>query len=204
MSDNIPIRDYSGSEQKIDVDPATEGSDTVHRQAVSLYAKNAAAADTVLKAESDGSLWVKITAGSIQLAAGTAAIGKLGSNPGVNIGEVSISDVITILTQGTSRTVATKAVDENSSGTTTLIPAPGASNKLYILGWYIRAEGAVDVTFKGDGATGNLTGPVEMADGEAYSQFFGDYAIPLANNEAFQIVLSAAVQVSGLIVYYTA
>lgn len=199
----VPIRDNVGDAQKIDVDSATEGADTVLRQAVSLYAKDATAADTAVAVDSSGNVKVYVSSGAVQLSAGIASVGKLGANSGVNIGTVAITGVLTTQTSGTSKVVACQKIDSAISGTLTVLASPGASSKLYVLGWFLKAEGAVDVKWKGDGGTGEITGPIEMADGDVIQHFFGDYSVPFENNEAFQLVTDAAIQVSGYVLYYT-
>jgi len=202
----ILIRDEQGDAQKIDVDSATDGADTVYRQAVSLYGKSTNAGDTPVAVNSSGYVKVYLMGGSSQIAAGSASIGKLGANSGVNIGTVSVDGTVVTSNAGTTRTVNCQKIDSAVNGTTTLVTGPGASSKLYIVGWYVRAEGGVDITFKGDGGTGDLTGPIDVVDATTINCFFGDYAIPLENNEAFQITCTshatAAVQLSGFVLYY--
>jgi hypothetical protein len=199
---NIPVRDYDGSEKKVDTDSTTEGSDTVHRPAVSLYGKESDAGDTPLAVDSDGDVQVDVKSGSVTLVAGTAEIGKLGANPGVNVGDVGISGVASVEQVDAGVSLLKAVIDEDTQGDKTIIAAPGASTALRIVAIYLKAEGTVTIILK-DSDGGSFSGPILLTNGEEFNQVLGNWPIPINTNAAFQINLDVtSVQISGYVLYF--
>jgi hypothetical protein len=199
---NIPIRDYDGSEKKVDTDTTTEGQDTVHRPAVSLYGKESTAGDTPLAVDTDGDVQVDVKSGVVSIAAGTAVIGKLGANPSVNIGDVAVSGVASVEQVDAGVSLLKAVIDEDSQGDKTIIAAPGASTSIRIVAIYLKAEGTVVITLK-DSNGGAFSGPILLTNGEEFNQVLGNWPIPIDTNAAFQINLDVnSVQVSGYVLYF--
>ena len=130
------------------------------------------------------------------LPAGTNAIGKLAANSGVDIGDVDL------LIPGTW---ASAAVDGSTSGDNELVALVGGSS-IYIVGITLVSQGDVEVVLESGIAGPDLTGAVSLsADGQGF-------VWPVAargwwaktdSGESLNMRLDAAIQVTGIVAYYT-
>jgi len=91
-------------------------------------------------------------------------------------------------------------INISTSGDNTIISAV-SGKKHYILKLVIIAEGAVDIILK-HGATA-WTGPMKFADLTGLTLDLEFAPLITDENEAFIINLSAAVTVTGFVIYYT-
>lgn len=140
-----------------------------------------------IKATEDGALLV-------QLAAGTFAIGTLAAGTAM-IGSVQHA--------GTAKTIL-KAVIDIATATTHSIIAAVSTEKIHICNIMFTVAGEVNVTLKSAGNA--ITGALDFGgtdEPRAMVHNFGDFPLICTVSEAFQILLSAAVQVSGYVTYYT-
>ncbi len=159
-------------------------------------------ADTTTIAEDTTSIDGKITAcntGAVVLAAGSAAIGKLAANSGVDIGDVDITSF------ANGKTIKRAVISGATSGNNTVIAAV-ADKKIKVLSVFLIAATAVTVRFE-SGADGTaLTGVMSVGAN-------GGFVLPApadptnhwfetAANELLNMELGGAVQVSGAITYY--
>ena len=130
------------------------------------------------------------------LPAGTNAIGKLAANSGVDIGDVDL------LIPGTW---ASAAVDGSTSGDNELVALVGGSS-IYIVGITLVSQGDVEVVLESGIAGPDLTGAVSLsADGQGF-------VLPVParawwaktdSGESLNMRLDAAIQVTGIVAYYT-
>jgi hypothetical protein len=107
--------------------------------------------------------------------------------------------------QATSQTIKRAVINASSSGDNTVVAAV-ASKKIKVIGALLVASGDVDVRFE-DGAGGSaLTGVMSLAaDGNGFvlpQAFPGFHWFETSVNTLLNLELSAAVQVSGCLVYY--
>lgn len=134
------------------------------------------------------------------IAAGTNAIGKLAANSGVDIGDVDVTSVLS------GKTIARAAISAATSGNNTIIAAAGASTKNKILAVILVAAGAVDVRFESGAGGAALTGVMSLTTNTGFvlpAPGTPDmHWIETGDNTLLNLELSAAVQVSGCIVYY--
>lgn len=96
--------------------------------------------------------------------------------------------------------MSSAAVSTASSGATSIVSAPGAGKRIRVLGYCLAAAGAV--TAKWQSAANDLTGAMSLATGVA--QPSGSYpggCLDCNANEALNINLGGAVQVSGWVNY---
>lgn len=95
--------------------------------------------------------------------------------------------------------IRTAAINTAASGATSLVSAV-AGNNIVVLAYHFSAAGAVNVKFQS--ASTDLTGAMTCATGVPHDAASTDYGLfQTATNEALNINLSGAVQVSGHIVY---
>lgn len=144
------------------------------------------------------------------LPAGTNAIGKLAANSGVDIGDVDVTSLPALVAGSavigkvqadfpSSQRLTQAAVNISSSGDNTIVAAV-ASQSTRVHGLLLVADTPVDVTVKT--GTTSRSGPMRL--GALYLPPGSTEALyKTANNEAFILNLSAAVQVSGTIWYET-
>jgi hypothetical protein len=101
-------------------------------------------------------------------------------------------------------TLQTAIIDTAASGDTTIVAAV-ASKMIYVLHWHLVAAAAVSIRWK-DGTPTNLTGAESLAanGGLATGNGQGVVLMTKTANKALILNLSAAVQVSGSIVYVAA
>lgn len=137
----------------------------------------------------DGALHVYIKdvdgAASIiaSLAAGTESIGK-------------------VQVEGPGQTMLKAAIDDSDGGNALAITAV-AAKKHHITMIVLTVDGATNIAFLT--AATPLSGPMDFGgSGEPKGMVsnFGNFPLVCATNEAFNITSSAAVQVSGYVVYY--
>lgn len=104
------------------------------------------------------------------------------------------------------KTILRAAISAASSGDNTLIAAAGAGIKNKILGIILVTSGDVDVRLESGAGGAALTGVISLAsDGNGFvlpATFPGYHWLETAANTLLNLELSAAVQVSGCIVYY--
>jgi len=115
---------------------------------------------------------------------------------------VSLADDMDIAASGTTYRAAISAA---AMGNNTLVVAAGAGLKIKVLGIILVASGDVDVRLE-DGAGGAaLTGIMSLAsDGNGFvlpMTFPGYHWMQTSDNTLLNLELSAAIQVSGCIVY---
>jgi hypothetical protein len=166
------------------------------------------------------------------LPAGTNAIGKLAANSGVDIGDVDILSIaagdnnignvdiasaipagtnnigdVDVLSLSSGKTILRAVISGATSGNNTIVAAAGGSLKIKVLSVCLVAAAAVTVRFE-SGADGTaLTGVMSLdaksgfvlnAPADPNCHWFETAANTLLNME-----LGGAVQVSGMITYYT-
>lgn len=107
-----------------------------------------------------------------------------------------------IYNSGTAVTPVYVSVSVASSGDNTLVAAAGASNKIRVLSAMLVAADAVTVAFE-DGASGTpLTGDMSLVAGSGFVLPYSKIGwFETTANTLLNLELSAAVQVSGCIVY---
>jgi len=128
------------------------------------------------------------------LEAGVAEIGKLAAGT-ATIGAVEIV--------GTSRTVLNAVITFSGSATHEVI-ALVTGEKIYITNLMFTVAGEVNLTLKS--ATDAISGAMDFGGADeprGMVQHFGNHPLETAAGEAFQILASAAVQVSGYVTYFT-
>lgn len=174
--------------------------------------------DTVpLQATAGGDLKVTLDSETVVLGAGSAAIGKLAANSGVDIGDVDVtsapardrttdnmgaalcSDALMI--DATVATPAFAAVNVASSGNNTLIAA-SSGNKIRVTGCMLVADGNVTVTFQ-DGAGGTaLSGDVPLTQFSGFTLPFSPVGwMEGGNNTLLNLSMDGAVSVDGVLTY---
>lgn len=172
--------------------------------------------DDVLDAALSGSELQVDIVGS--LPAGTAAIGKLAANSGVDIGDVDVTSISAgtnligqvysrpttgaIYNGTTSTTPAFVAIDAASSGDNTLLAAQGASNKIRVYALYLVSAGTVNVRFE-SGASGTaLSGQMNLVANTGFVLPYNPLGwFETAANTLLNLELSGAVSVDGGFVY---
>lgn len=157
------------------------------------------------------------TGSLVQLEAGTAAIGKLTANDGVDIGDVDVASqparVATVDNVGaaiqtnqmmdgiTSLTPKYAAINVGSSGDNTLVAAVTAK-KIRILQVILVAAGDVNVRFESGAAGTALTGIMALTTNSGFEASFCPVGhFETASNTLLNLELSAAVEVDGWLVY---
>jgi len=98
------------------------------------------------------------------------------------------------------KTIKVASINISTSGDNTIISAE-TGKRHYILKLVIIAEGAVDIILK-HGATA-WTGPMKFADLTGLTLDLDNCPLITGENEAFIINLSAAVTVTGFVMYFT-
>lgn len=98
-------------------------------------------------------------------------------------------------------TIAQAAVNVAASGSTQIV-AGVAGKIIYVLHWFLVAAGTVNATWE-DGAAGALTGAVPLVANSGVSAGSGAGVVlkTTTAGDALELNLSAAVQVSGVVVY---
>lgn len=100
------------------------------------------------------------------------------------------------------RTKRFAPVNFNTAASQQIVAAQGAGNKIKVVSLFLVAAGAVVVTFQS--AAGALSGPMSMVAGTPFALDAGDefgHLLETNPNEALNILLGGAVQVSGWIGY---
>ena len=147
------------------------------------------------------------------LPAGTAAIGKLAANSGVDIGDVDVTSlpalptgtnsIGTVVDGGSGKTLKRAVVNTSTSGAD--VVAAVASKRIKVYSYAIQATGTVNVNLR-DGAAGaamTLTWNLQAREGATVGAvnppafLFGTTA-----GNALQVVLSAAVTVGIEVTYW--
>ena len=98
----------------------------------------------------------------------------------------------------------TVAIDTSASGALELIAAAtvtaaGTNRRVRVVGWFIKVDGATDLTFEDTDGT-DLSGPMPFGSGDggpANAEIVGTYAKGLQLN-----VGTSGVQVAGYVTYY--
>ena len=126
------------------------------------------------------------------------------ANDGVDIGDVDIASIPDVVIE-IPATWASAAVSGNTSGDNELV-ALGATQRSYIVGITLVAQGDVDVVLESGTAGPDLTGAISLsADGNGF-------VWPIAARgwwartdvgESLNMRLNAAVFVTGIVTYYT-
>lgn len=105
---------------------------------------------------------------------------------------------------GTSQTIK-KAVINIAAAASNEIVAAVSGNKISVVNIVFTVAGDVNITFQS--ASTALTGAMDFGgsgEPKGLSAHLGNFPLQTASGEAFNILLSAAVQVSGFITYYEA
>ncbi len=140
-----------------------------------------------IEGTSDGRLLVEATmaaAAEIVLAAGSNLIGM-------------------VQNAGTAKTPLQAAIDFSTAITSPIVAAV-AAKKIKVINIMLTVGGETNLTFKS--ATDSISGPLDFGgtnEPRGMVQALGDFPLVTAQNEAFGIASSLAVQVSGYITYYT-
>lgn len=140
-----------------------------------------------LEATADGAL-------KVQLAAGANAIGSLVAGTAM-VGSIQHA--------GTAKTIL-KAVINIATGASHEIIAAVTGEKIHICNFMFTVAGEVNVTLQS--AANAISGALDFGgedEPRAMVHNFGDFPLVLTVSEAFKILLSAAIQVSGYVNYYT-
>jgi hypothetical protein len=158
--------------------------------------------------------------GQVKLATGTAAIGKLGANSGVDIGDVDVltqpardrlTDNVGVALQTDAIMDDTEAltpkfakIDAASSGDNTLVAAV-ASRKIRVLSLFLQSAGTVNIRFE-DGAGGTaLTGQMNNVVNTGFVLPFNPVGwFETSATTLLNLELSAAVSVDGCLTYVEA
>jgi hypothetical protein len=93
-------------------------------------------------------------------------------------------------------------VNFNTAANQQIVAAAGGSNKIKVVSFFLVAAGAVVVTFQS--GSNPITGPMTMATGVPLQGDAGDVygrLIETAAGQALNLLLGAAVQVSGFVNY---
>ena len=204
-----------GTEMQVDVVSSAlpSGAATAANQATQITAEQAiqAAVETIDNAISGSEMQVDVVAalpagdnniGNVDLAsavpAGTNLIGKVSidqTTPGTTNAVVPTTD----------KTILRAAISAASSGDNTLIAAAGEGIKNKVLGMVLIAGGDVDVRLESGAGGTALTGVISLAaDGNGFVIPVtqpGLHWLETGANALLNLELSAAVQVSGFIVY---
>lgn len=136
---------------------------------------------------------------------------NLRNNSGTEIG-TSTTPLVTT-TAGTTKTVTRASIDIVTSGDNSIISAPGGGSRIKIIAYKIQNTSDTDLTvilktgvtsINGDGFL--LGGTATTANAPTMDTFYapggvGQGELVLGDNEAFNINLSAAKQVSGYVIY---
>ncbi len=155
--------------------------------------------------------------GQVKLAAGTASIGKLAANDGVDIGDVDVASqparVATTDNVGaaiqtnqmmdgvTSLTPKFAAIDVGASGDNTLV-ALVSGKKIRVLQVTLIATAAVNVRFESGSAGTALTGQMALTANSGFEASFCPVGLfETASGVLLNLELSAAVPVDGWLVY---
>lgn len=103
--------------------------------------------------------------------------------------------------------VVEAAINIAASGTNAIteLPAPGEGFEWRVLGFFVISSGAVNLTFQSGAGPTARSGPIPLAANTGVSPGMctpgsGARWFSGGNNEAISVGLSAAVQVSGMIV----
>ena len=92
-------------------------------------------------------------------------------------------------------------IDTANAGQTEIIAAPGVGKHLRVMGYVLTGATAV-VTAKWQSASTDKTGPMSFAAGPVVAPIDnGDGWMATADNEALNLFLNSAIQVSGHLVY---
>ena len=167
----------------------------------------------------EGEVYVKnIDAGTIDtvttittlpaLSAGTAAIGKLAANSGVDIGDVDVTSVPGALQGPGNPTVdsfSSAAVNlAASTADQSLVAAPGANKQIWVYGLFILADTAAGTVALQDEDNTALSGVMAVSDeGGFVLPMSGNFAMPwikVATNKALECDTGACT-VDGVITY---
>jgi len=130
----------------------------------------------------------------VQLAAGTNVFGALAAGSAM---------VGSIENAGTAKTLL-KAVINIATGASHEIIAAVSGEKIHVCNFMFTVAGEVNVTLQS--AANAISGALDFGgtdEPRAMVHNFGDFPLVLTVSEAFNILLSAAVQVSGYVTYFT-
>jgi hypothetical protein len=171
---------------------ATAAKQLADGHSVALSATDNAVLDAI--AASDASIDGKITAcntGAVVLAAGTAGIGKLTANSGVDIGDVDVTSLPAItgaVTANPSKLATTDDADfvrkyYTNAGAVTdgIVWSPAAGKRWYITDIIVNTSAAATVTFEDDKAGGD--DPVLKLELAANGGFVSNFKTPFASGE---------------------
>lgn len=157
------------------------------------------------------------TNNDVVLAAGSASIGTLGANSGVDIGDVDVTsqparvsttDTIgavhysnSVLDGTTLATPKFAVIDDALSGDNTIVAAV-ASKKIRVLSLFLVANGDVDARFESGAAGTALTGQMDLTTNSGFSLPYSPVGhFETAVNTLLNLELSGAVSVDGSLVY---
>ena len=141
-----------------------------------------------------------------KLAAGVASIGTVGLNAGTaEIGKLAagVASIGTVKLSGTSQTVEKAIINKATAATHSIITAV-SGEIIKITNIMFTVAGDCNITFCS--AATPISGAMDFGgtgEPKGMVHSFGNHPLCLTVSEAFQITLSAAVQVSGYVTYYT-
>lgn len=138
----------------------------------------------------------KITAcntGAVVLAAGSAAVGKLAANSGVDIGDVDVTSIANGSLNGpgapTIDSITQAAISSVTGANQSLVAAPGASKQIWVYAINFSMSTAGTVAFQDEDDTA-ITGAMGIADtGGMAMGPSGNFAMPIwkvATNKALE------------------
>ena len=177
----------SGSEMQVDIAGVTLGQQA-----------KAASLPVTLASDED----------AIALAAGSATIGKLAANSGVDIGDVDVTSLPEAIEGPGSPSVdsfASAVVDlAASTANQSLIAAPGANKQIWVYGLFMMADTAAGTVTLQDEDDTALSGTMAVSDeGGWVLPMSGNFAMPwlkVATNKALEADTGACT-VDGIIAY---
>jgi hypothetical protein len=172
----------------------------------------------VVDATGQGDVPVTLGGEAVVLGAGTAAIGKLAANSGVDIGDVDVTsapardrttdnmgvalDSDTLMQDTTARTVSFGVINASSSGDNTLLVAQGASNKIRIVSLFLVSAGTVNVRFESAAGGTALTGQMPLIANTGFVLPFNPTGwFETGANALLNLELSGAIGVHGSFSY---
>jgi WD40 repeat protein len=186
--------------------------------AVLDFIAGSVAGTLVVDATGQGDVPVTLGGEAVVLGAGTAAIGKLAANSGVDIGDVDVTsapardrttdnmgvalDSDTLMQDTTARTVSFGVINASSSGDNTLLAAQGASNKIRIVSLFLVSAGTVNVRFESAAGGTALTGQMPLIANTGFVLPFNPTGwFETGANALLNLELSGAIGVHGSFSY---
>ena len=155
-----------------------------------------------------GDVKVSLDSEAVVLGAGTAAVGKLAANSGVDIGDVDVTSLPGAVQGPGNPTVdsyASAVVNlAASTANQVLVAAPGANKQIWVYGLFMMADTAAGTVTLQDEDDTALSGTMPVSDeGGWVLPMSGNFAMPwikVATNKALECDTGAAT-IDGIITY---